>query len=857
MKKRKILYLFPLAALILSGCDFSPEGILKSARDFLSDKVVNPVKDFFGPTEKEEPKEEKHDDEKPEEQGGEQGEGEGGEQTPTKTLQEITVSGQFKEEYEVGESFDPTGIVVTAVYDDQSTEDVTAQASFSGFDSENPGELTVTVSYEGKTAEIHLTVLTPIRSLSFAEVEEMFAENGIDGVVVPNYVTPAGESTLDDATGAYLISGSSHEEMEAYAAALEEAGWILEQDSYGDYNGQFGDTLAGLYLADYIDYSYKAIVLQFGMLKAPSTDIPFDDIAAIFEENGYEFYGGVPSFESANATFLADEYSSSGLYADSAIVQITGATEEEFNTYLNTTLPGAGWAVGGGIATKAFQELNGVATLAYGQFEDGSYALLFYFSLSPIPQAGFPSEAIAAAFQELGVTPFEIPGPDGEGYTFEYAFDESNKNYLNYPNYCYDPLYINNMSEEQFNAYITKITNAGWSDSVASSGQHTLTKQFGEKIAKFTLKHTVSEAYGEYAGMVIYYIMTDAPATSWPTAKLNAAFETLGLPAFEITAPQGANLTFDYTYDTSNINYINNQAWCYDDVKVNGMTEEEFTAYCAALVADGWVLDGDEVSASGYNYFDKHFESLKGTASIRVSYASSTSVCSVRVYYVMTPDPAPVWPTDDVAALLGTDVTDVLPPFAGDQNGFTIYDDAYGMGVMINVGEGNEETAMAAYEGTLETALFKAKEGSEHTYISPNNQFIVEVAKGTDGCILLELEIIPQPGFLKKGIEEFLTTRGVTGFTAPDFTSLEEFVYSTSTDDGTGLYYANFQFVLDGDHESAVFAILEQNNFDIGTTLNSWGYECYDPTFNVEMDVLYDNDYDFTIVTVYALVDLL
>ena len=47
MKKRKILYLFPLAALILSGCTFE-EG-LEMAKSFVGDKIVSPIKNLINP----------------------------------------------------------------------------------------------------------------------------------------------------------------------------------------------------------------------------------------------------------------------------------------------------------------------------------------------------------------------------------------------------------------------------------------------------------------------------------------------------------------------------------------------------------------------------------------------------------------------------------------------------------------------------------------------------------------------------------------------------------------------------------------------------------------------------------------
>ena len=84
MKKRKILCLFPLAALLLSGCDFDPQAILSGAKDFISDKIVAPVKQLINPSE-----EQKEEGKKEEQQGGgQQGEGE-----QSAKVTKVTISG--------------------------------------------------------------------------------------------------------------------------------------------------------------------------------------------------------------------------------------------------------------------------------------------------------------------------------------------------------------------------------------------------------------------------------------------------------------------------------------------------------------------------------------------------------------------------------------------------------------------------------------------------------------------------------------------------------------------------------------------------------------------------------------------
>ena len=73
-----------------------------------------------------------------------------------KALSSISVSGQ-QTEFTQGDDFNFGG-TVTAHYTDSSTVDVTSSADFSGYNLNEPGEQTVTVSYGGKTTSYTVTV---------------------------------------------------------------------------------------------------------------------------------------------------------------------------------------------------------------------------------------------------------------------------------------------------------------------------------------------------------------------------------------------------------------------------------------------------------------------------------------------------------------------------------------------------------------------------------------------------------------------------------------------------------------------------------------------------------------------------
>ena len=85
---------------------------------------------------------------------------ENNQQQPTKTLSSIAVSGTYKTEYEVGDTFDNTGLVVTATYSDGSEEVVTSSVTYeptldTALATTNTS---ITVTYEDKTDIVNITV---------------------------------------------------------------------------------------------------------------------------------------------------------------------------------------------------------------------------------------------------------------------------------------------------------------------------------------------------------------------------------------------------------------------------------------------------------------------------------------------------------------------------------------------------------------------------------------------------------------------------------------------------------------------------------------------------------------------------
>ena len=443
---------------------------------------------------------------------------------------------------------------------------------------------------------------------NFDDAIDFYTEVGqIPGVTLPDYVSANKEATMEyvldhveeEGILEARVHGSNTAEMQAYAQTCIEGGWALTKDDYGDYEGYFGNSLAILTIADWTLEAYPSesnvydcIRIFFEFELPPSAEWPADEIENLFDYYGASYYE-VPAFVAENATFATEVYSESGIYADGVMVTIEGTNEAEETTYMNTTLPEAGWEVLGGStysngqATKAFTELGGVATVAWLEY-NGAYIVVMFFELGAIPSAGFPSEAIAAAFEALEVPAFEIPAPASEGHTYEYKFDESNINYKDYPTYCYDTMWINNMSEEQFNAYRTLLEGEGW-ETEQTAAPYDYFKHFENSFftAHIKLSWTSDASFGEYAGLRIYYIVTEDEGIydEFPLTEILDFYTKCGIdmstsiPAYT-AASEDAKFELDLLSGEEN------------DVYVYNTTRLEAEAWKDSLLTDyGWTLD--------------------------------------------------------------------------------------------------------------------------------------------------------------------------------------------------------------------------------------------------------------------------
>jgi len=179
------------------------------------------------------------------------------------TLTSITLSGTYPTEFEQGDAFSYEGIVVTANYDDETTKNVTEDATFEGYDMSTLGEQTVTVTYEDKTTTYNITVVekkgTAENPYTVAQARAAIdAGTGITGVyatgIVSEIVTAYNSQYGNISYNISADGTTTSDQLQAYRGKSYNGEWFTSADDI-----QVGD-----------------VVVVYGNLKKYSSTYEFD-----------------------------------------------------------------------------------------------------------------------------------------------------------------------------------------------------------------------------------------------------------------------------------------------------------------------------------------------------------------------------------------------------------------------------------------------------------------------------------------------------------------------------------------------------------------------------------------------------
>ena len=278
---------------------------------------------------------------------------------------------------------------------------------------------------------------------------------------------------------------------------------------------------------------------------------------------------------------------------------------------------------------------------------------------------------------------------------------------------------------------------------------------------------------------------------SFPSDALAAFFDDYGATPFDVPAIDGADY-YQFYEDDYNILYLMFEMEDYINATLAGFgcTADDFTAYLGSLTAAGWEYEAQEYEGS--TYYECELETDAGVAHMDAMYSSEYEAIGLTIYAYMTaadinPDTTyETWPASIVAQLLGSEVTDVLPPYVGDNNGFQILNDSYGTAVLVLVEDGSETAARDAYKETLKAAGFSENgvDGyGDQIFLSPNEQFEVTPYFGTTGSMTIAFEAVkPAAAWPTESVASAVGALA-TGITdvVPASEGAEDYYVSTST----------------------------------------------------------------------------
>lgn len=272
----------------------------------------------------------------------------------SKTLSSISLSGTYKTVFEQDDEFTHAGLTVTANYSDDSHDDVTASATFTGYDMSATGEQTVTVHYSENATEVTKTYTITVNTPASTGEWELF-EGELSDLTAGNYL-------IYDNGSAMLAQISSN--RFAYETETPDANGIISNPSgyavwtlakSGDY-WTFYNAKAGKYAAGNGTKNQGALNAD-GTVDA--------SLWSISNENGIVNKGNAAS--SVNATLRHNEDVNNN-YGFACYGSTTGNQPVFYKPatpsyYITETLTGCSAADGN--ATKVPQSLSEEVVLKY------------------------------------------------------------------------------------------------------------------------------------------------------------------------------------------------------------------------------------------------------------------------------------------------------------------------------------------------------------------------------------------------------------------------------------------------------------------------------------------------------------
>ena len=129
-----------------------------------------------------------------------------------------------KTQYYVGESFDQSGLALTATYSDGSTKTITSGFTCTGFSSATNGAKTITVSYEGKTT----TFVVFVENKPIITIHDYTANKTVDYRTTITFSVDEIQNPVPDAQVYWFINGQNQGASDTYTEREATTGFTVQ-----------------------------------------------------------------------------------------------------------------------------------------------------------------------------------------------------------------------------------------------------------------------------------------------------------------------------------------------------------------------------------------------------------------------------------------------------------------------------------------------------------------------------------------------------------------------------------------------------------------------------------------------------
>ena len=223
----------------------------------------------------------------------------------------------------------------------------------------------------------------------------------------------------------------------------------------------------------------------------------------------------------------------------------------------------------------------------------------------------------------------------------------------------------------------------------------------------YQIRYAYDSAKGRF---VIRFALVD----TWQTQFFEDFFTELNITPFEVPA-----------FEVEGTNYLFMKSGTNALIGLMGIKASDIQAYARKVQNAGWKL---YTNADNTVYQARLTVENVGVATMSFGFDPETNSGTIVVNGVYEPIPGTVFPSKEIAKMLGSFVTDTVPVYQGEATGYSAYRKGTNYYIRIEIEEGTEPSAREAYIHTILQNGYDLETGFTYTYVSPNRQIYLQAS---------------------------------------------------------------------------------------------------------------------------------